>query len=184
MDILNQLILHLENDECDQFIEVLNQNPGIDLNTIFWNYKYTLLHAVTYHGKIELVRELISRGSDINLAVDGFSVLGMTSFQYFCNSSERPKFHQIIKFLIESGAACNLQGGEKCYILDYFGFGNDAEDNDRAKEIVELLLDHGADRDFVIGEHTGPGEHSFNRDDFKEFVHGYQTVPGVKGVFD
>jgi hypothetical protein len=186
MDILGRLTQYLETGRCDKFIELLNQNPGIDLNVIC-SVNGTLLHKAARYKMFECVQELIARGVDINFQAKNYPpVLLATSNNYLSRSLVDEACYHMIKLLIESGADCNcyFDDGEDllhffCWFVLYvcrYGY---------IKEILGVLLDHGANREYVYKGHTVESLlRAYKKDDLADFVRDYEVVPGTKGVYD
>jgi len=189
MDILDQLRAHFENDEYEEFIELLNQNPNmldhIDLNMRTQRNGHTLLHIAIEFKKIKLIRELIARDSDINILADnGCSSLHIAGWQYYINPTDRLEWYWIVKFLIESGADCNVQNNVENYVLMYF-CRCDLTYIDHTKEIIGMLLDHGADRGHTYKGYTPEScARLIGQDEMADFVRDYQVMPYGKGVHD
>jgi len=184
----NSLIKNNKADKLNQFL-IKMHNLNINLNNQMIG-NYTILTLAAQYGHIDCIRALVSHGIDI----DGLNESGSTTLGYLCwyfrilqSDDDVNKNVEIIKYLIESGANCNIQGYELNTALIYMCNFNGIDVETRI-ETVKLLLDHGADRD-LINEYGQTAE-SFARgngfDYIADIVRDYvpDEVPETKGVCD
>jgi len=187
MDILNQLGQHLKNGQWDEFIELLNQNPHIDLNIKCCDGN-TLLHGAVCCRNLECVKELIKHGADVNpRETCGLTPLMLVAVDFFGISLANQEIYHIVKFLLESGADCNSHfqdGRDLLHVFSWSAIRSGSIDG-YIKGILGLLLDHGANRKY---EYRGQTAESFLRAEFSEnladFVRDYQVESDMKGVYD
>jgi ankyrin repeat protein len=184
MDIFDQLTDHIKIGRCDKFIELLDQNPIMDLNIVY-SYGNTLLRIAANHNRLDCVQELISRGADVNRQTRwGQTVLLDVVHNYFGESLTEPKSREIVKFLISVGGDCNRHYSNGEDLLRFFcWFHCHGYDLEPVKEIIELLLDYGANREYVYNGDTAESYlRSGNRHAMADFIRDYEVVPGTKGV--
>lgn len=95
-------------------------------------FEYPLLHRACYHGYLEIIELLIDNGADINI-LDKFN---MTPLSSIIDGNENNWF-ECIELLIKKGAILK----EDILI--------EAVRNEIYIEVIKLLLDNGADVDYI-----------------------------------
>ncbi|KAI0425302.1 ankyrin repeat-containing domain protein [Xylaria sp. FL1042] len=128
-------------------------DAGVDVNTYSGGgelcchgtivIQRTPLQAAAEAGKLELVKNLVGLGAEINLPAKGFH--GRTALQAACwrdceSSEERRTTLEIIKFLIDNGADVNAPGASEEGVTAFKAAAGSGD-----IEIAMLLLNHGAD---------------------------------------
>jgi len=181
----------MHDDKLDQFIKLIEQNPSYNLDQTD-NYD-TLLHRAIELAKLEFVRALVSHGANIHFNDHGDA---LRRAAYWCavyhsyNNNEQllkkmEEYQKIIMYLLESGANCNTIGVNGDSSLTVIcRWSHPAESKIIMKQIVMLLLDHGADRNFVRSDgHTAEREaRDHLNDDIADCIRDYQPVM-TKGCY-
>jgi ankyrin repeat protein len=196
MDLLNQLSSHLRKGRYDEFIRLLNSPDISDHDILNFRYrhddgtlsKYTLLHKAAECENLECIQELVKRAGPnkytyINLKDDsGRTALRTAALIFFRESQRNPDCYQIIKFLIESGSDCNAHDNKGEDLLHLFCWMR-IRAIGHIKDVIGLLLDHGANRGYV---YEGQTAEAYLRDNLcyqtADFVRDYEVLPGTKGV--
>jgi ankyrin repeat protein len=140
----NSTILHLlsllfleENISCLHNARRADTPDGLSYSE-FGRTNFTSLHLASFLGFTELCEQLVGAGHDIH-AKAGFesgSVLHSASYQ---------GHEAIVRFLLQSGADVNDEGGR-------FGYALQAASDGGHEAIVKLLLQSGADVNAQGGE--------------------------------
>jgi ankyrin repeat protein len=189
MDVLYELKRYLETGECDKFIELLNQPPNI--NIIIDNHGTDLLYEASHRRRLVCMQELIAHGVDINCQRSNYTILLSTLSDYFSLSLTDQDCYQIVKYLIsvasdESGADCNRHYHDGEDLLQFFcWFIVNTPKYGYIKEILGLLIDHGANREYVYKGQTVDTYLRLNGEyELADFICDYQPVPETKGVYD
>jgi len=154
----------LNHDEFDQFVGLINQNPGCgdQLNLIIEND--TLLHRAIRYAKINYVRALVQNGASMNVrrGIDGFDALfqavymcavGCSRFEDIQDDKSKMdavkkiiEYCHIVVYLLESGADPNTvdSNGDPLLIL-LCSRRYDNKIKHVIKRIVTVLIDHNID---------------------------------------
>lgn len=98
---MHELVMSVIERDFDKIKKLLQQ--GYDLNTPYNEYGYTPFHLAVYHPfPIEVVKELINLGADVNQPIKD----GRTPIMLSCISRIYPN---VLKLLINCGADINAQ---------------------------------------------------------------------------
>jgi len=155
-NIINQLKYHLDANDDNKFIGFLNHNPNINLN-IKLASGHTLLNIAAFRQKIECVKALVRHGANIDSTDNDGNTSLMLVSEYYCygtNHETLTNYYHIIKFLIESGANCNIYNKYHMapFIFICFCINKLQTHVMYTAGIISLFLDHGVDRDFMHGD--------------------------------
>jgi len=189
-NIIDQLKQHIYNDQDDAFITLLKASPNIDLDTIIsygtdYHKKVTLLQIAAWLGKFDCVVELVRHGVNIDFENSNklTALYFATDYYRMLNDPAKIQSHyQIIKYLIESGANCNIQGTS----LDWSPLMNICvrtdihPRNEYGEELIKLFIDHGADANHIKTAETYLREN--HHDKWVNFIRDYQQIP-TKGCY-
>lgn len=132
---------------CELIRELINHGYNID---DFWGTAITLAYYNPNDG-LEIIRFLLSRGANLNYMIGGCATPLVTAAAHFPSKS-------IVKILIESGADISqpvklygVRNGQFSTLLSYTiealssGSGiHGGNSNEKRREVIELLLAHGA----------------------------------------
>jgi len=203
-----QLLNLLNQDEIDQFIELIKQNPGcgaqLDSMIPMATKDTTLMHIALKDAKIDFVRALVENGASLHIkpSLNGHDSLYEAIYRYILyvkhghvthNDSEeqakqrREQFYNIIVYLLGSGANPNTQDKYKWPILMWMC---SEYNGDKVKHIIKniaaLLVDHGMIIDTEIrydGLTLEENAKNRNNGDIIEYVMNYQPEPITKGHY-
>lgn len=124
-----QLFLAIERKQHDLVVDLCNQNPWI-ITDRQWTNNQSWLKPAVYGGDLKMVTLLL----DIGYNIDS---LDMPVRSTALTSAIAPGHFELVKFLLERGANPNLG-------RPIIGMINSPH-RDRQREIIGLLVDHGAD---------------------------------------
>jgi len=199
-----QLYKHLNHNEFDQFVDLINQNPGCvdQLNSIILNN--TLLNIAIMFAKMNYVRVLVQNGArmDNKSELDGFDALFEAvnqcakSCSHFSDRdsdnrkaramSNIEEYNKIIVFLLESGADANTvdRDGDSLLVLLCWHRYHDNKIKQIIKNIVTVLLDYNMNinMETVYCGHTiGYYCMANNNGDLLDHIMNYQPEVITKG---
>jgi ankyrin repeat protein len=188
-DHLSGSITFIVNDNDIELDKVLNELPANKKAKIINNT--TLLITAVKYAKIKCVRCLILNGANIDKKY-GCMLIGATytvlwkACQLYIASKENKQYFEIIMFLIESGADCNIRCSdtytplmELCRCRRY-GADNGIEG------LIQALISHGAERDMINCWGKTAEQEARVHGCYKtaDFVRDCQAMPETKGVFE
>jgi ankyrin repeat protein len=172
----------------DHFCTLIEQNPGIDLNTPHDQYECLLIMAVN-NGRYEYIKQLVNHGANMDYvgARQNNALLNASlMLELQIDPKRSNQCYQTIKCLLECGADCNKRGEQgrtalmnicDCPCNRFVNLANIETD---MHNIIDLLIDHGADRDLVDDNgHTAEQMARFRRiydPEFANHVRDYQPV--------
>jgi ankyrin repeat protein len=169
-NIIEQLYNLLRSNEPAKFKELIIGHPECNLDVLYDSdtlLYYAVHYAHVYNGMFDFVKILVDHGASINIKnqkiQSGRNVLfGAVQqcliFATRINTSGEKlafdgtnKYYQIIKYLLESGRAdpntTDNSGLTPLMSICLHTF--DPRIMPIMKDVITLLLDHGADRDYV-----------------------------------
>jgi len=210
-DIINKLHHLINDNDFEKLARVLDETRGIDLNVkieiiknvTLLNFsldefndifneikKYSnLLCIAVAQSRLRCARMLIAAGVDVN-GIDSenhgalmIAVLKIKKSSY--TSLDTTINYNIIELLINSGANCDSCDENGNTILMHLCLGYNVIYHDAIFGIVELLLEHGANRELVNGDGLTAVQIAMGKNyvELGEFVKNYQIVP-TKGAID
>ena len=108
--------------------------------------KQTPLKLASEHGDVELVKQLLSCGADVN-QMQNISDTALHAAVVGCKGLGNEAFVEIVQMLLKSGAKANLRNGKSETPLYLACRPTDDEVN---VDIAQTLLEHGADPNDVL----------------------------------
>jgi len=197
-DIKRELIKLFNYDNLVEFKKLINErHHEIDLNLNLSGIDI-LLYTAASNAKLEYVRVLVNNGADIHLDIHG-NALRRTVDRcvhidiYYHESSDGfmmtklQQYYDTIVYLLESGVNTNSVGSDGDTSLMVICKWNYREMVIPVmKQIIMILLDHGADRSKVTPEgltltYEQVAREQSNRE-IADYIRDYESVPGSKGV--
>jgi len=179
MDTIAQLRNYLFAHSDAQFIELLNQNPGIDLNRPVNRESYTLLHIAAFFGKFECVKALVTHDINVNL-VDSHNetalFIATKNYMLYFDPLKRTDYANIIKHLIESGADLNIYNDTGKLPFGYICMALCTKPYSvHTIEIFKLFVRNGACRDFVVdGQPIDTYLRFYEQDEWANYIRDYR----------
>ena len=148
------IFTYIENNDIKSVKNYIDS--GYDLN-IQDNY-YTPLSYATYYNNIEIVKLLLNAGADTNKqTIEGDAALILAA---------RNKI-EIVKLLLNAGADADKQDYYNNTALILAAYKNN-------REIVEILLDYGAD-EFILNDENKSFYDYLNDENQQYFAQNYPT---------
>jgi len=160
---------------------------NIDLDTILI-YERPLFVICVDNCILECMRVLSNHNININAQTqNGNSALQCACWHYriSCNNDEKKKYGQIIKYLIDCGANCNLKENDPCSPLFLLCRKHIMVDDSHTKDIIEIagmLLDHGANRNDT-DDKGKTAEQLAREQNYKliaDAIRDHETIPDTK----
>ena len=131
---MHELVMSVIERDFDKIKKLLQQ--GYDLNTPYNEYGYTPFHLAVYHPfPIEVIKELINLGADVNQPIKD----GRTPIMLSCISRIYPN---VLKLLIQYGADVNAQDKNGYTALMQVLMLNNLSEK---KTFIKTLIDNRAD---------------------------------------
>jgi ankyrin repeat protein len=111
-------------------------DASAEINSISDHVEYMALPAAAIYGQLDIVGYLIDNKADVN----GRDRTGTTALMVATSAGQIP----VLECLIESKANVNQKNQKGETALMY------VRSNDRSQRIIQLLVDHGADINYII----------------------------------
>jgi len=186
-----RLIHLIQENKFEELDMLLGQMPqNIKSSTINDNDLLSTAVSSFSGGSVECLRVLIAHGADVDYCFEDDDPQLCIACNIYSTSEvpeNKTKYMQIIRMLIMAGANCNMrQVTRYTPLMNICSHQSIKTDNDiqERKDIIELLISHGADRDMVTrAGHTAENLAILNNYmEIAEFVRDYQEMPETKGV--
>jgi len=182
---------HIEKNNLDGITKLIKRNKTVDIDNIMQTVRMSPLQYASYSAKLDCVLLLIDLGAHINVN-KGNLTSALICAIYGClhkyyQISEQDGYYCIIKFLITAGADCNFQriqdGFSPLMVLCNF---SQFQKNNIVIRIIDLLMDHNADRNILNKREETAMVIAYRRlDNFHgDYILKYEQVPDTKGVID
>jgi len=178
-------------EEIGKIIDKLIKHK-INLNDITVN-EWPLISHFAYAGIIELIRKLLENNVNIDITdSSNRSALSIACERYaYCtNYEDKCVYEELIMYLVESGADCNMQSliSRETILMKLCRPGNLCLGPGRYLDLLKLILDHGANIASVnyMGQTAEMILSDENCDDIADFIRDYKPndVTETKGVFN
>ncbi|KAI0479765.1 ankyrin repeat-containing domain protein [Xylaria cf. heliscus] len=150
---------------------------GADVNAIGGKHGYAL-QAASHNGYRNIVQFLLEQGADINAA--GGCCSNALSAAWFGDSEE------MMKILLDKGADPTMQGGAFLGRGGFWEYALPAASRRGWGDVIQMLLDRGADLNVPDPENGNPFEAALERGDVKTFhilLDGGKRVKAARGFY-
>ena len=131
-----QLLKAIADDDLAAFTALIDAHPEA-LSMRSQPYEWTLLHAAAEKGRLAIVDLLLRRGLDVNTREKGDNTYAM----HWAAAAGRA---DVVQRLVDAGGDVIGHGDD--HALEVIGWATcwDGCDDDRHREVVKVLLAHGA----------------------------------------
>jgi len=131
-----QLLKAISDDDLAAFTTLIEAHPEA-LSMRSQPYEWTLLHAAAEKGRLAIVDLLLRRGLDVNTREKGDNTYAM----HWAAAAGRA---DVVQRLVDAGGDVIGHGDD--HALEVIGWATcwDGCDDDRHREVVKVLLAHGA----------------------------------------
>jgi ankyrin repeat protein len=193
-DIGHELCNLMYRNDHARFSELIEMNPGYDLNSIVTNE--TLLFKAIRSCKLKFIQILVSHGADIHLPFnDGGDALRKAVFYCVCHAYDLDdqellkqirEYQDIITYLLEQGANCNSRGsGDDTSLTVICRYDHSQKGIPIIKQIIIQLLDYGADRDLLTHNRLTAEQaaRKYSYGEIADCIRDYEPEPVTKGCY-
>jgi len=162
MNVQTQLGIYLHTEKCNEFVDLLKQNSGINLNIQSDHGNYTFLQTAVFYGQFECVEAIIKYSVNNTELLNDYGetalMIAARNFKQCINPEKIAIYYQIIRYLVENGASCNIvcKGiPVECNFVKHSPFITICEalcirtHIVYAAELIKLFLSHGVNRNQI-----------------------------------